>query len=607
MQIIDSRKNKVNARILESLKRWSALVYSAHVAALILGFVTATLAIVIGPAVQVLIRPDKDRLVWSDVIGPIWSNWFSAFLTADGLSVASLYTYLPLVLIVVATIKALLTIFQWYAWEWLGEQLAFEWRQKMVASFVNLSPSRRDLPEISSVEQELGGLMTQDIRTCRDYVVHFFGGLPREGLQAFFMAISVAALSPRLFLVFAFCLAPVVASLGSLGRKIRKRANRALEDNSALGEWIQQRLLGIETIKQYGTEDLEIKSMQLASANLYDGFLRATRVKARTGPMIEALGVLAISVAIGVAFFEITSGRISGAVAMSFFASLALFAQSATKLGRYFNSNREGMAAADRIFRAIDNFEAAKISQIRSPDMMEYSDRGALTLTDLSVSYGGSVAVDRVSYKFCAGKLYCVVGSSGAGKSSLLAAILGLREIASGTIKYELDKSKYRGLYLDISYMPQSVPTFPGSVAENVAYPDKVIDLTKVETSLHSVGFRLDNPRLQYGVKTTVGPGGLQFSGGEAQRLQLARLVYHKSPFVLIDEGTSALDPELETQVLKQAKELAHAGSVVIVVAHRPAAIEFADELIVMQNGRFARVGARAEVVGSAEFKKVFG
>lgn len=607
MQIIDSRKNKVNARILASLKSWSALVYSAHVAALILGFVTAALAIVIGPAVQVLIRPDKERLVWSDVIGPIWSNWFSAFLTADGLSVASLYTYLPLVLIVVATVKALLTIFQWYAWEWLGEQLAFEWRQKMVVSFVHLSPSRRDLPEISSVEQELGGLMTQDIRTCRDYVVHFFGGLPREGLQAFFMAISVAALSPRLFLVFAFCLAPVVASLGSLGRKIRKRANRALEDNSALGEWIQQRLLGIETIKQYGTEDLEIKSMQLASANLYDGFLRATRVKARTGPMIEALGVLAISVAIGVAFFEITSGRISGAVAMSFFASLALFAQSATKLGRYFNSNREGMAAADRIFRAIDHFEAEKISQIRSPDIMGHSERSALTLKDLSVSYGGSVAVDRVSYKFCAGKLYCVVGSSGAGKSSLLSAILGLREIASGTVKYELDKSKYRGLYLDIAYMPQSVPTFPGSVAENVAYPNHLVDFTKVEASLHSVGFRLDNPRLQRGVKTTVGPGGLQFSGGEAQRLQLARLVYHKSPFVLIDEGTSALDPELETLVLKQAKELAHAGSVVIMVAHRPAAIEFADELIVMRNGRFARVGARAEVVGSAEFKEVFG
>lgn len=607
MQTLISSKISVNERVLQGLRHWRVLIYVAHCAAILLGVVTAILGVIIGPAVQALIRPDQEILQFRDLIGPVWSSWLSYIFNADGISALELYWFLPIFLALIATVKALLTIFQWYTWEWLGEQLAYGWRQKMVESFVKLKPSRREYEDIITAERELGGLMTQDIRTCRDYVVHFFGGLPREGMQALFMAISVATLSPKLFFVFALCLAPIVAFLGRLGKKIRKRANRALEDNSVLGEWIQQRLLGIETIKQYGTESFEIGSMRIASATLYDGFLRATRLKSRTGPMIEVFGVLAICIAVGVAFFEIASGRISGAVAMSFFASLAIFAQSATKLGRYFNSNREGLAAADRIFRVIDQFDGAKLESVRSPDIFKKADQNALVLSHLCVNYGEKIAVELVSHRFVAGKIYCIVGASGAGKSSLFSAMLGLREITSGSLTYELDDKMRLSQRLLISYMPQQVPTFPGTIAQNVAYPEQSIDLVRVETALAAVGWTMDQRRLNQGLETRVGAGELQLSGGEAQRLQLARLIYHKSPFILIDEGTSALDPELEKQVLVQARELAKSGSVVIMIAHRPAATDFADELIVMDQGRFSKVGPRSEVADSADFRRVFG
>jgi ABC-type multidrug transport system fused ATPase/permease subunit len=607
VQTLISSKISVNERILQGLRRWRLLIYVAHCAAILLGVVTAILGVIIGPAVQALIRPDQEILQFRDLIGPVWSSWLSNVLNTDGIRALELYWFLPIFLAFIATVKALLTIFQWYTWEWLGEQLAYGWRQKMVESFVKLKPSRREYEDIIAAERELGGLMTQDIRTCRDYVVHFFGGLPREGMQALFMAISVSTLSPKLFFVFALCLAPIVAFLGRLGKKIRKRANRALEDNSVLGEWIQQRLLGIETIKQYGTESFEIGSMRLASANLYEGFLRATRLKSRTGPMIEVFGVLAICIAVGVAFFEIASGRISGAVAMSFFASLAIFAQSATKLGRYFNSNREGLAAADRIFRVIDQFDSAKLESVRSPDIFKKADQNALVLSNLCVNYGKKIAVELVSHRFLAGKIYCIVGASGAGKSSLFSAMLGLRDITSGSLNYELADKISPSQRLLISYMPQQVPTFPGTIAQNVAYPEQSIDLARVEAALAAVGWTMDQRRLNQGLKTRVGAGELQLSGGEAQRLQLARLIYHKSPFILIDEGTSALDPELEKQVLVQARELAKSGSVVIMIAHRPAATDFADELIVMDQGRFSKFGPRSEVITSSDFRRVFG
>lgn len=605
MQKINQKKIAVNKRLMLGLKPFRVRVYLAHSAALVLGIVAAILGIVIGPAIQILLMPNRRDLLWADVVGPVWSNWLSFALHSDGISIGDLYKYLPVVLVVVASVKAVLAITQWYTWEWIGERLAFDLRQKLVTSFIKLNPVSRDRDSVVVVERELGGLMTQDIRTCRDYIVHFFGGLPREGLQAIFLAISVAALSPRLFLVFAVCLAPIVMLLSRVGRKIKKRTTRALEDNSMLGEWIQQRLMGIETIKQFGTEAFESQAMQVASGKLFEGFLSAVRVKSRTGPMIEVMGILAMCTAIGVAFFEITKGHLSGAVAMSFFASLALFAQTATKLGRYFNSNREGLAAAERIFNALDAFTSNEQSVVRPNNILERSDQTAIALDNVRINYGKKRAVDNVSKTFLAGKLYCVVGASGAGKSTLISAILGLRNIEDGSIKYRiLDDLQDR---LDICYMPQSVPTFPGTIAENVAYPHLSFDINRIRSSLLAVGFPLASSRIENDLERIVGPGHLQLSGGESQRLQLARLVYHRAPFILIDEGTSALDPELEKQVLKEARELARSGSVVIMIAHRPTAVEFADEILIMREGRVVSVGPYSEVISSPEFKAIFG
>ena len=563
------------------------------------------MGLVIGPAMQVLLGPNDQVLSWSDLVGPVWSVWLAPWLPGAGLSAARIYQGLPMVLISVATVKSALTFWQWYTWEWLGERAAFQWRAALVESFVRANPASRDDGAISRAESDLGGLISQDIRTCRDYVVHFFGGLPREGLQALFMALSLAMLSPRLFFIFVCCVAPIGAILGRLGKKLRRRASRALEDNSALGEWIQQRLLGIETIKQYRTETFELDSMRAASHRLFDGFLRAARLKARTSPLIECLGIIAMSVALAAAFKDIAAGQISGAVAMSFFSSLALFAQASAKLGRYFNSNREGLAAADRIFAAIGDFDRVALDYVRPAGASKSAAASRISLRNITMSYGNKTAVKDFSYDFLPGKVYCVVGASGAGKSSVFNAMLGLRPVDSGTIGYQVGPG-FEERSLDIAYMPQAVPLIPGQLAENVSYPQATFNQEKVALALDTVGFSLDKDRLPNGIRTLVGPSALQLSGGQAQRLQLARLVYHHAPFVLVDEGTSALDPEIEQLVLAHVRRLARDGAIVIMIAHRLAAVDMADEIVVMDHGRLVLTGNRDFVSQHPEFQAVF-
>lgn len=570
-----------------------------------LGMVAAMLGIVIGPAMQLLLAPNDQVLTWNELLGPLWSLWLHPWLPGSGLYASEIYRRLPFVLIGIATVKSLLTFWQWLTWESLGEKLAFQWRKDLVNAFIDVSPARRDDGAIDSAERNLGGLMSQDIRTCRDYVVHFFGGLPREGFQVLFMAFTLATLSPKLFGIFVLCVAPVGALLSRLGKKMRRRASRALEDNSVLGEWIQQRLLGLETIKQYKTEALELAEMRQASHRLFEGFLRAARLKARTSPIIECLGIIAMSVALFIAFSDIARGVISGAVAMSFFSTLALFAQSSAKLGRYFNSNREGIAAAERIFSATSLMQASKQEKLRIEQAPQIADCSALRLDNISVRYGDKFAVRDFSFSFESGKVYCLVGASGAGKSSVFNAVLGLRPLDGGSINYFIGPD-FDDRTLDIAYLPQQIPIIPARIGENVSYPHSEFDPARASHALDTVHFQLDADRLTDGLDTKVGPGALQLSGGQLQRLQLARLVYHHAPFVLVDEGTSALDPEMEKVVLAFVRRLAYSGAVVIMIAHRKAAVEASDELVVLSEGSLIASGSTTEIMKTDIFRDIF-
>jgi subfamily B ATP-binding cassette protein MsbA len=157
-----------------------------------------------------------------------------------------------------------------------------------------------------------------------------------------------------------------------------------------------------------------------------------------------------------------------------------------------------------------------------------------------------------------------------------------------------------------ISYLPQAIPEVPCELGEGVAYPRLRYQPARAREALDSVGFQIDASRLPDGLATRVGPAGLRLSGGQAQRLQLARVAYHRSPVILIDEGTSALDPEMEKLVLSRIRKLADEGAVVVMIAHRLAAVEASDEVLVMSQGALVKSGKTSDVLRSGEFLAVF-
>lgn len=554
----------------------------ATLCSLLLGAVSAAVFALIGPAMRVIMAPDKTQVLpLEQLFGAQISSGLTLIGVPDSFTVGVLWQLIPVVLLTLAAGRAVTQMASWYIWEKLGERLAMQLRLDLYQRFLGLDPRLRSA-ESHQVEERFASILTNDVRLVREFVIHYYGGFPREALQTIFYILTLLVLSYKLFGLFVLILLPASIPLGKLGKKLKKRAKAALDDFATLSEWLQQRLLGIETIKHYRTEELEIQRMQTISTQLFRQLVKVARVKARTSPLVEVVAVGAMVVVLGFSLYATMSGQATGSVQLSFFSTLAVLAQSTTKLSRYYNTNKEGLTAVERIFDSITFMDQHVLPESNHVETQAMD--AALRVQNLTVHYEGkpTPALDQVSFDFHAGKIYGIYGPSGSGKSTLFLSVLGVVNFVGKIAIHSRLPQRWLG------YLPQQVRLAPGSIAENIAYPSESFDEAKVWESLRAVHMEKFVRELPLGLATTVGPEGIALSGGQAQRLGLARLIYQQFPVVLIDEGTSALDPEIEQVVLKVLKSMAAAGACVIMIAHRPSTQSYVDERMMLREGKLA-------------------
>lgn len=589
--------------ILTYLKQRLFLVSLATFAAIIVGVVSTLVFTLVGPALEVLLMPELDQMVtFESLIGPYWGPLVGQWVGSPSLQVKTLWEWLPWVMLGAAGVRASLTAWQWGSWEWLSEDFAQQTRKQIVDRFLTLRPQARVAED--GADDRLASAMANDVRLAREYMVHFYGGMPRELLQVMFYLISLIVLSPILFAVFVLGLLPALVALSRLGRKIRQRSGQALDRFSELAEWIQQRLQGIETIKHSRTEAQEAAKLSQHTQSLLDKYLRITRVKARTSPLMEWIAVVAMVLVLVISFQMIQTQQVSGSMLMSFFALLGALSQSAAKLGKYYNSNREGTVACERLDRLLTFLNAESMPKLPYHEA-PLADDVVVECRDLQVCYPGRTApaLTGFSYRFRQGRIYCICGPSGAGKSTLMNLLLGLMEPDHGEVVWaRMDRPPGAR----VGYVPQNIQPAPLSLAANVGYPDNDVDPDRLTAAVAAAG--LDLPSA---VLTSAGADAesladswSRLSGGQAQRLMIARLFYQDMPVILFDEGTSALDPETEALVYESLRRLVGTGRTVIMIAHRLSALELADELLLLKDGRLIVAGSAQNVKESREFSQ---
>lgn len=570
--------------IRQLLKSQRGAVIPATVLALFLGINSAAIAALIGPTMQLLMNsPDKGLdIPLLQLFGPGLARMLRVLGNWETIKVDYAWALFPVLLAILAFFRAIGSAVQIYFWEFAGESISKNLRQDIVDTYLVQNPMRR-LESLTTSDSMMSSLVTTDIRFVREYLVRFYGGLPRELVQIFFYIALAVALSWKFFLLFVLVLLPAALAMQKLARSLRRRATRALNDYAEMSEWLQQRMLGIETIKHYQTEDIEDAKMRVYSEKLAQKFMRAAQIKAATSPVLEFFAVTGMALVIFVSLRELYRGETTAAVQFSFFSAIAMLAQSAGKLGRYINSSREGAAAIDRILKFMDDCREKTQREVRVEK--DHSGKLAageiLRCSNVSLTYAGSKssALHGVNISFATGKIYAIVGKSGSGKSSLVRVILGLASPQFGEILYG------KGIAQSIGYVPQKIHPISVTIGENVAFPEQRIDEERFHNALAQVGLKDVIEHIPGGFELRIGTE-LRLSGGQEQRLFLARAIYHRYPLIVVDEGTSALDPETEQIVYNCFRKLRAQGTTIIIVSHRRSIDQLADVIIEMERGR---------------------
>ena len=329
---------------------------------------------------------------------------------------------------------------------------------------------------------------------------------------------------------------------------------------------------GLSTLKIFGrqhrqaarieeiTDDYRVRTMSVLRVSFISGFVLE---------LAGSLSVALVAVSIGV---RLVDGEIGLAVGLFVLLLTPEAYLPLRQVGAQFHAAADGVAAADDVFEILDSERAASVVPPAAP----VTGEGALAITGLRVAYGDRVVVDEFTASFEPGRLSVLAAPSGAGKSSIVAAVLGFVPF-EGTVSYAgspVSPAQARDL---VAWSGQRPSLVAGTVASNVALGETP-DPELVAEAMRYAAAELIDPALVLGV------GGAGLSGGQSQRVAIARAIYRtlskQTPVVILDEPTSALDLATEGEVIRGLLELAATGRAVIVVSHRDAVLAASDTIV---------------------------
>jgi ABC-type multidrug transport system fused ATPase/permease subunit len=231
--------------------------------------------------------------------------------------------------------------------------------------------------------------------------------------------------------------------------------------------------------------------------------------------------------------------------------------------------------------------------------------RRALTLHDVQFQYPAAetAALRGIDLKIAAGATVGFIGGSGAGKSTLVDVILGLLTPQHGSVRVDgVDvRTNLRGWQDNIGYVPQNIYLTDDTLRRNIAFglADAEIDELAVQRALRAAQLEQFIAELPRGLETFVGERGVRLSGGQLQRIGIARALYHDPPVLVLDEATSALDTITEREVMDAVRAL-HGRKTVIIVAHRVTTVEHCDRLYRLEAGKIVGAGDPAHMIAAA-------
>jgi subfamily B ATP-binding cassette protein MsbA len=399
------------------------------------------------------------------------------------------------------------------------------------------------------------------------------------------------ALTIGICLVFAIALVPV----NRIGRRLRRLATRTQIEVAAMTSEVTEGLSGIRMARAYRLEEPLAASAEGVFERLFGLRIQQNRWQARVAPMMEILIGIAVAILLFMVGVRIRAGTITIADFTALLTGLGVISGPARRLGGNFATVQQGAAALERVFGLFDTENTI----VDGPEVIGRAI-GQIRFEDVGFAYpDGHVALEGFGLAIEPGMRVAFVGRSGAGKSTVFNLLPRLYDPTAGRIL--LDGHDLRSLTLaslrdQIAVVNQESVLLTGTVAGNIGFGRRAAGRAEIEAAARAAAADGFIRALPQGYDTPVAPTAGQFSGGERQRLSIARAILRDAPVLLLDEPTSALDAESEAAIRDALERLAR-GRTTLVIAHRLSTVLDADLIVVMDRGRIVEEGTHAELL----------
>ena len=438
--------------------------------------------------------------------------------------------------------------------------------------------------------------LVTDITGVGSGVKILLGKALRESLKAIGTLTLAMMLSYKLTLIFITC-APAVIGLGViLGRKIKKSTKRSLASSALMLGRLEGAINALRVVKVYNRQKHEGSAYRQVNRRFLKQVLHIARVDAAALPIMEMLGMIAGSAALLVGVHWVINANME---AESFFALLVMLgatAESIRKSSDVWNKVQKANAAAERVFAVAD--ESAESEKPGATELSRLKEK--IEFRGVVFTYPGSNGpmLKCINLTVRAGHNVAIVGPNGSGKTTLMNLIPRFYNVDSGLIlidNQDIRDGTLRSLRNQIGMVTQNVVTFNDTIAANIGYGKTDVTLEEiVAAAKRSFAHEFIEP-LPEGYATVIGEHGSGFSGGQLQRIVIARAILKNPPILIFDEATSQVDADSEAKIHKALSELMR-NRTCFIIAHRFSTVMSADIIVVMNDGKIIAQGTHDEL-----------
>jgi subfamily B ATP-binding cassette protein MsbA len=505
---------------------------------------------------------------------------------------SAMLTWIPLAVVGIYLLKGACHYAQTILMSFIGQRIVADLRnnlyrqiQKQSLAFFTQHPTGMLISRV-----------TNDVTYIQGAVSEAVTGLLRDFSTLVCLVFVIFYRDWRLALIGILVFPLTIFPIAKFGEKMRKVAKRSQTTMGSITTMLQETIAGARIVKAFGREDYEGERFTVQNEQLFKITLKSVAVSAISHPVMEFLGGIGIAVIIFYGGSQVIKGSSTPGTFFSFLTALIMLYEPIKRLTNVNNTVQQGIAGAERVFAIIDlvpdirnKFGAAELPRISK----------CIDIKDVTFRYEETPVLKKINLKIKAGEVVAFVGMSGGGKTTLINLIPRFYDVTEGRIL--LDGHDIRDVTIEslrgqIAMVTQQTILFNDSVRSNIAYgdiekPDQAI--IKAAKAANAHDFIMNLPK---GYDTVIGEQGTKLSGGEKQRISIARALLKDAPILILDEATSSLDTEAEIEV-QDALETLMKGRTTLVIAHRLSTIRNADRIVVIVGGEIVEEGTHDKLL----------